>query len=185
MIVLLSSILQLLLHLLSVVAALRIMMRACFVSPHAPLAPFVIQLTRPFIKVLSLIIPSSRRIDIPAVVLLLILVFFQFVLVYGLPDTSKIIPLILFMCLKSIETMLNIFFFAILVKALISWISPQSNLMNEQLLVPLTYWIEMPVRRIIPAIGGVDLSPMILLFIIQMTQNLVLRPLMTQILFNL
>ncbi len=179
MTIVLSSVAIFLLNFLAMIFALRVMMRAVYVSPNAPLASFVIRVTRPFVRLFSLFVPDMGRFDLPAMVLMYIVVFIQIALFTGF-EVIQVYWLqgLAFTALKCVQLFLNILFFAVLIRAFMSWIVPQQNALVEQVLIPLTYWIEAPFRRFIPDVGGVDLTPLIIIFGIKTFESAVLNPAM-------
>ena len=68
---------------------------------------------------------------------------------------------------------LNLLFVLVLAQALLSWVNPASPVMGE--LSALVEPFLRPFRRVIPPLGGVDLSPLVLLLIIQVVQVAVSR----------
>jgi YggT family protein len=73
-----------------------------------------------------------------------------------------------------VSMMIDVFFYAILVQALISWINPQSHNPINQVLASVTAPVLRPVQKFIPPLGGMDISPifaMIGLKVIEMLIN--------------
>jgi YggT family protein len=69
--------------------------------------------------------------------------------------------------------LVNLFTLVIVVNVLFSWILPpyhQARIMLDRLLLPILN----PIRRLLPPMGGIDFSPMILLFAIQILGNLLI-----------
>ncbi|MER2598432.1 MAG: YggT family protein [Caldilineales bacterium] len=69
---------------------------------------------------------------------------------------------------------LNLLSWAILIRVLLTWI-PNLSRDNPlvRLLSQMTDPILEPARRIIPAVGGIDFSPIVVLFIIRLLQQMV------------
>ena len=74
---------------------------------------------------------------------------------------------------------INILFFAlwaaILGRVLISWINISPDNPIAQVLYGITEPILAPIRRVVPSIGMLDLSPMIALIIMMIVQRVLLR----------
>ena len=77
-------------------------------------------------------------------------------------ETKKII---LISVLKFFETNIHILMFSTIALAILSWINPVSNLML--FLRQMTRMFLDVIRKVIPSISGIDISPIILLLICQ------------------
>ena len=73
---------------------------------------------------------------------------------------------------------INIFLFAILIVVILSWINPQGYNPALVILHRLTAPLLEPARRLIPSIGGIDLSPMLVMVGLYLLEMLVVPPLM-------
>ena len=72
----------------------------------------------------------------------------------------------------------NIFFFAIIIMAVLSWISPGGYNPVGALVSGISEPLIRPVRRYIPPLGGLDLSPLVVLIGLQVLKILVIGTLM-------
>ncbi|MGI9553673.1 MAG: YggT family protein [Thermodesulfobacteriota bacterium] len=80
-----------------------------------------------------------------------------------------------------VDYLLTIFFFLIIGRAIISWVSPDPYNPIVRFLYTVTEPVMGPARRIIPPIGGtIDISPIIILILIRLLQTA-----LSQLLFNL
>lgn len=70
-------------------------------------------------------------------------------------------------------TILDLYTFILIARALISWINPDPRNKIVQFLYQITEPVLVPVRRVIPPIGGLDLSLLVVLVIIQILRNMV------------
>ena len=66
---------------------------------------------------------------------------------------------------------------AIIARALISWIDPGFRYQISQMLVDLTEPIIGPIRRVVPPLGMIDLSPIIALVLLQVVRSVVINSL--------
>jgi YggT family protein len=74
-----------------------------------------------------------------------------------------------------IEIVLNIYMWIIIARALISWVNPDPYNPIVNFLYRATEPVLYRVRRIIPDLGGIDLSPLIVLLIIYFLKEFVIR----------
>ncbi|CAG0909933.1 unnamed protein product [Cyprideis torosa] len=134
---------------------------------YNPISQFLVTATNPLVKPLRSIIPSIGRIDTAAIVLMLVLTVLQYFLLTGLAGNSvNVVTLIPIAIIKLIELLLNVYIFALIIQAVISWVNPGAHTMQNpmaSLLNSLTAPIVNPVRRVLPPVGMVDLSPMVVI----------------------
>lgn len=70
-----------------------------------------------------------------------------------------------------VSWLLRILSFAIIGRALISWLAPGSDNPLIRLLIEVTEPILAPLRRVIPLIGMIDITPIVALFLLQLLQQ--------------
>lgn len=84
---------------------------------------------------------------------------------------------------RLIDLFLTIYVWIIIARAIISWINPYPYHPLVRFLYRVTEPVLAPVRKIIPPIGGIDISPVIVIFIIFVIQNLLHRLLVKILIF--
>lgn len=77
-----------------------------------------------------------------------------------------------------VGVVLNIFFYAIIINIILSWVSPRQYNPLTEILHLMTEPLLNPARRFIPPISGFDISPIPVLIILQFITMLVANPLM-------
>ena len=85
--------------------------------------------------------------------------------------------LVIWAIIQLLELLLNIYFYAIIIRTLLSWIGPTHYNPALSLLYSLTEPLLLASRRLLPVMGGIDLSPIVPLIGIQMARMLLLPPL--------
>jgi YggT family protein len=85
--------------------------------------------------------------------------------------------------IQLIDLLLSIYIWIIIARAIISWITPYPYHPLVRFLYKVTEPILAPIRKIIPPIGGIDISPVIVIFIIFIVQNLLHRLLINLMIF--
>ena len=131
-----------------------------------PLGRFVFALTDWIVLPLRKVIPAIGALDTSSLVAALLLQFAEFGLLWLLVGAAggffSVPILAVFGLLRmAISGMTG----AVIIYAVLSWVSTQSVIADvmERLVAPLL----MPIRRVLPLIGGIDLSPLVLLVILQ------------------
>ena len=147
---------------------LRLLLQWTRADFYNPLSQFLIKLTNPVLVPLRRVIPSLGRLDTAAVVLMLGLEIFSVWLVSRIgsnPMTWEAI--VSFSVIKLLMTLLMTYFFLIILSVILSWISQGSRHPFIPLIFQLTEPVLRPIRRIIPPIAGIDLSPLFALIAIR------------------
>jgi YggT family protein len=85
--------------------------------------------------------------------------------------------------IQLIDLLLSVYVWIIIARAIISWVNPSLYHPLVRFLYKVTEPVLAPVRKIIPPIGGIDISPVIVIFIIFIIQNLLHRLLINLIIF--
>ncbi|PMP69082.1 MAG: hypothetical protein C0190_00660 [Thermodesulfobacterium geofontis] len=85
--------------------------------------------------------------------------------------------------IRLIDLFLTIYVWIIIARAIISWVNPYPYHPLVRFLYKVTEPVLAPIRRIIPPIGGIDISPVIVIFIIFVIQNLLHRLLVKILIF--
>jgi len=75
--------------------------------------------------------------------------------------------------LQVVVGLLGVYFWVVLVRALISWVNPDPYNPIVRFLVVVTEPVLRPFRRLLPPqrMGGLDLSPLLVLLLIQFVRN--------------
>jgi YggT family protein len=156
----------------------RFYLQAAKVSFRHPLGQFVLALTNWAVLPLRKIIPAFKGYDTTSLLLALITAFVMHCLLlaitpwpFDFSSGASIVALVLTALLELIKMSLYLLFAAVIGQALMSWLSPYNPLMPT--LTGLTAPFLRPIQRVIPPIGGVDISPLILILFIQLILNVV------------
>jgi len=161
-------------YLLAIV--MRFLLQLVRADFYNPVSQFLVKITNPLLLPLRKIIPGYAGIDFACVVLALIvqmvgtqvLVFLKFGALVG------IVPLVVASLFGLVALLLKFYFFAIILMIILSWVAPGTNSPAVLLLFQLTEPVMAPFRKVIPPLGGLDLSPLVVFIVINML-NEVLR----------
>ncbi len=158
---------------------LRILLQLVRANFHNPICQFLYKATNPVLMPLRRIIPAWRRLDIAGVVLAWILLVLKHVLIFAmiasLPSFTGL-AVIAFADLIGFTLMMVLIL--IIARVILSFIASDSYHPVVPLVFQLTEPILKPVRKRMPALGGLDLSPMIVLLAITLLQALMVAPLL-------
>lgn len=151
------------LELYTMVMLLRIWMQWARCDFYNPLAQFVVKATQPIVGPLRRILPSMGPIDTASLVMAFVLSLIKSMVLFMVITFQPIIWIAaLLILLKTIGLLV---FWVLLVMALMSWIS-RGRSPVEYMLMQLTEPLLSPIRRMLPAMGGIDFSPMVLVLLL-------------------
>ena len=156
-----------LLGLYTAAVLLRFLMQQVRADFYNPLAQAVVKLTNPLLLPLRRVVPAWGKLDMAALVLMLALQFANVWLVMWVADMSYTWGyLVYWTVLKAIFILVNLYFFSILLEALMSWLG-QGRGPLDGLLRPLNAPLLRPARRILPPTSGLDFSPLLVMLALQ------------------
>lgn len=136
---------------------------------YNPLAQFLVAVTNPPLLPLRRLIPGLWGIDWASVVLLVALAAIEQALIALLRGYRVTALMLAVLSLSQIvDLTLYVFLFTILARAILSWVAPYPRSPVMHLLISLTEPLLRPARRIIPPIGGLDLSPVVVLILLEL-----------------
>jgi len=182
----LEFLLTTILNLLTLVFLLRFFMQLLRAPFNNPLGLMVMTLSDFAVKPVRRIIPSFKKIDLSTLLLALItqlLLQFSLLMLRDFPlfvaGEGAWLGLIGLSFLGLLRTALDVFFYAILLQVILSWVNPHSPFSG--VLDTLTRPILSPIRRIIPSTNGLDFSPLVALILLQMVNISVFKSLEMQL----
>lgn len=131
-----------------------------------PIGPLIFALTDWLVLPLRRVIPALGRWDIASLVAALLIELAQYAILWliagGHGSPAFIGLMAVFGVLRLAVSGLSVL---VIVYAVLSWVQPHSPMMG--LLARLVSPLLQPIRRVVPLVGGVDLSPLILLVLLQ------------------
>lgn len=154
---------------------LRFLLQLVRADFYNPLSQFIVKLTNPLLRPLRRLIPGWREVDIASLILMLLLQMLAVSLVFVLTGRNITASTLVIVALAQlVDLTFNVFIFAILIQALLSWINPGTYNPVSAVLFSLTQPVLQPVRRLIPPISGFDLSPLVAIVGLQVLRMLVM-----------
>lgn len=152
------------------VVLLRFLLQLARADFYNPITQFVVKATNPLLRPLRRIIPGWGGIDGAALVLAVIIQALAFFLILvalngGIPAINPL-TLLVWAALSVLSLIVKIYFWSVIAVVIVSWIAPQSGHPAIQLVAQLTEPVMSPVRKIMPSMGGLDLSPIIVFLLL-------------------
>ena len=157
---------------------LRFLLQWARADFYNPLVQFLVKLTNPLLLPLRRFIPGLLGLDMAALVLMLIIKLVEWSLIYSIVgQSSNLVALIVIALADLLNLLINVWFWSILIRAVMSWFNPDYRQPVVALILQLTEPILRPARQLIPAFSGIDLSPILILLLLQLTKLLLIAPL--------
>lgn len=170
-------ILQTLGSLYLIVVLLRFVLQLVKADFYNPLSQFIVKATHPLLRPMRRVIPSVGGLDLASLVLALLvqLLIMALLMLLAYGTIGHPLFLVIWALIGVFSLFLKIFFFALVVSVILSWVAPGSYnpgaLLVNQLCEPLLE----PIRRRLPNFGGLDLSPIFAFLALQLIEMLVVN----------
>lgn len=162
------------------------MLRADF---YNPVSQFIVKLTTPPLRLLRRVIPSVSGQDTAAMVLCIVLIYGKFLLMRLLsipvvqiggvmaPISGVSYAGLLVFCIADLIALtLTVFLVAVIIRVILSWVSPGQYNPVIGLVHKLSDPVLKPIRRLIPSLGGLDLSPLFATLLLLVAKMLIVPP---------
>jgi YggT family protein len=138
-----------------------------------PITLFLFNISEPVLRPMRLILPRYGTLDMSALVLIYLLNLAYLHLIYLIMGRALFLPALLSYGLVDMALMVaNLYTFSLIAQAVLSWINPPyhpATAMLYQLNAPLLN----RAHQILPPISGLDLSPILLLILLQFIKILI------------
>ncbi|ELU9850674.1 YggT family protein [Vibrio cholerae] len=165
----LSFLINTLFDLYIMVVILRIWLQAARADFYNPFSQFIVKATQPVVGPLRRVIPSLGSMDLATVLFAYVLCVLKYVALVLIASGGAVTfsADFLFLGLLSlIKATGGLLFWVLLIRAILSWVS-QGRSPIEYVFHQLTEPMLAPIRRIIPVMGGFDLSILVLFIVLQ------------------
>lgn len=159
------------------VALLRFILQLVRADFYNPLSQFTVKVTQPFLAPMRRLIPSVAGIDLAGLVFVLLLQLLLIIAVLSIAGwpVQQLLPNILAWTFIAVASLfLKVFFFALIISVILSWVAPGSSNPGAQLTLQICEPLLAPIRNLLPNLGGLDLSPIFAFIAINLLERLVL-----------
>ncbi|MBC8210594.1 MAG: YggT family protein [Gammaproteobacteria bacterium] len=156
---------------------------------YNPVSQFIVRATAPPLKLLRRIIPSFAGQDMASLVLALLLLLVKYLLIRSLGagiievvnmaapiGSASIAGLIIIALAEVLATFINIFLFAIIIQVILSWVNTGGYNPVIGLIQTLSEPVMKPIRKFIPPLGGLDLTPLFASLGLMVVKMLIIPP---------
>ncbi|WP_213662447.1 YggT family protein [Stutzerimonas stutzeri] len=163
------------------IVLLRFVLQLVRADFYNPLSQFIVKATHPLLRPMRRVIPSMGTLDLSSLLLALIvqIVLMALILLVAYGTTGNPILLLIWALIGITGLFLNIFFWALIISVILSWVAPGSHNPGAQLVSQLCEPVLAPFRRLLPNLGGLDISPIFAFLAIKLLDMLVVNNLAT------
>lgn len=143
------------------------------------LGQFIIKATNPLVIPLRKIVPSIGLIDTATVIIACVIALAQITSLYaiaGALGSVSFIKLLSYAVAIVLDSSIYVFLGAIFIGIIASWINPHSYNPVISVARSISEPILAPARRLIPPMGGLDFSPLIVILFLRFSQQLLIAP---------
>ncbi|MCG9696022.1 YggT family protein [Shewanella sp. Isolate11] len=148
------------------VVIIRIWLQVARADFYNPFSQFVVKATHPIVAPMRRVLPAMGGLDTASVVLAILVVVLKFVILSLIAGAAISLPTILLVSVVSVCKQAGVLLFWMLIlRAILSWVSQGHNPI-EMVMGQLTEPLLSPIRRILPPMGGLDLSLLVMMIIL-------------------
>lgn len=170
-------ILQTLGSLYLLIVLLRFVLQLVRADFYNPLSQFAVKATQSLLKPLRRIIPGFGGLDLAslllAILVQLVIMGLTLLLAYG--TLGNPLQLLVWAVIGVTSLFLKIFFFALIISVILSWVAPGSYNPGAQLVNQICEPLLAPFRKLLPSLGGLDISPIFAFIAINLIDMLVVK----------
>jgi YggT family protein len=169
---------QTLLGLFTAVVLLRFLLQWVRADFYNPLSQFVVRVTTPALRPLRRLIPGYAGMDLASLTLAWLVKVCELALValIALPQVNPLGALA-WALPELVDLAINLFIITVFIRVILSWINPDPYHPAASVLDSLTDPLMRPARRLLPPVGGLDLSPVLVMIALVLLKMLLIPPL--------
>jgi YggT family protein len=154
------------------VLLLRFWMQAVRVRPPQSIAEFIFFVTDWMVKPLRMVIPGVGGLDLASLVGSYLVALISLTLRLWLVDGYFSVAIFVLALLMVLQWVIYGLTALLVIEVIFSWVNPNAPL--APLVRALNMPLLRPIRRFVPLLGGMDLSPMVLFLLLQFAGKMVL-----------
>jgi YggT family protein len=155
----------------------RLILQASRADFYNPISQGIVKATDPILRPMRIVIPGYRNIDFAAFIAAWLIKVLAYVLSLGIqsqfmPGVFSLFAIGLYDVLR---LLLTVYWFALIIVIVLSFLAPGSYHPAAALLSQVTEPILAPARRLIPPLGGLDFSPILVFMILILIRDYLLK----------
>ncbi|WP_455923879.1 YggT family protein [Pseudomonas putida] len=155
------------------IVLLRFVLQLVRADFYNPLSQFAVRATQPLLKPIRKIVPSIAGLDTSSLLLAIVIQTLLMAVVMQINfGTILDLPHLLIWALIGVFSLfLKIFWLAMIVMVIVSWVAPGTHNPAAELAIQISEPFLAPFRKVVPNLGGMDISPIFAFLAIQVVQS--------------
>lgn len=164
------------LYLIAVI--LRLLFQLCRVDFRNPISQMIVTITNPPLKFLRRFIPGLLGADMASVVLIVIVGIIKTTLLLSISGYQLNLPGVVVLALGEVVNILIwTLIISILITSVLSWVAPRASHPALYIVSGISNAVLNPFRSLLPAMSGIDLSPLLAFLALNLATKLIVYPL--------
>ncbi|AQZ32021.1 MULTISPECIES: YggT family protein [Pseudomonadaceae] len=159
------------------IVLLRFILQLVRADFYNPLSQFIVKATQPLLTPLRRVIPGFAGLDLASLVLAILVQLLLMVITLTLMGYNVggfILQLLVWSLIGVTSLFLKVFFFALIISVILSWVAPGSYNPGAQLVNQICEPLLAPFRKLLPNLGGLDISPIFAFITINLIDRFVI-----------
>ncbi|MFV9655375.1 MULTISPECIES: YggT family protein [Pseudomonas] len=159
------------------IVLLRFILQLVRADFYNPLSQFIVKATQPLLTPLRRIIPGFAGLDLASLVLAILVQLLLMIVTLTLMGYNVggfIAQLLVWSVIGVTSLFLKVFFFALIISVILSWVAPGSYNPGAQLVNQICEPLLAPFRKLLPNLGGLDISPIFAFITINLIDRFVI-----------
>jgi YggT family protein len=153
---------------------LRVILQAVRADFYNPVSQVIWRITRYPTDPLRRVLPPWRNLNVAAALVLLVLaIAYIYAAAALLGGRLSFVDVLAQAVFKLMVLAVNLYTFSVFVQAILSWLGPGVNNPASNILWSMNEPLLRPVRRFVPPLAGLDLSPLIVILVLQLLDRLI------------
>lgn len=151
---------------------MRFLLQLSLADFYNPISQFLVRATNPVVLPVRKVLPAKGRFDAASLLLAILIQLIGIVALllmnnFSLPAISLLLA---WSVVAVLGLLVKIYFFALLGMIILSWIAPGTSNPAAYLMFQITEPVMAPFRKVLPAMGGIDFSPILVFILINVIQ---------------
>lgn len=164
---------KVILNLYLFIVLLRLVLQLTRADFYNPISQGIVKATSPIILPLRKVIPAIGRLDTASLVLALAVQFLTVALIVFIKGGALApVSYAIFTVAGTLYHLLDLYFWAMLISVILSWVAPGANHPGAMLVGQITEPLYRACQRVIPTLGGLDLSPIFIFLAISFLKQI-------------
>ena len=160
------------------IVLLRFVLQLVRADFYNPISQFAVKATKPLLNPLRRLIPGFGGLDLASLtlaILVQLVLMALTLLLMGLFEAALLPQLLVWALIGVTSLLIKLFFYALIASVILSWVAPHSHNPGAQLVGQICEPLLAPIRRLLPSLGGLDLSPIFAFIALNLVDMLVIK----------